>query len=272
MTPSPWVTWPSPASTTLPPRRTLSTVVERIFSGFAMDGEASGYHLQLAPILKRRHRRRNPIEQEGDRHDHHAGPRGTGELARAFAADGRGLLRGERGDPRLPDRPRLRHLAGGSAAGGGGIRPPRLLDQIDRTGAGRSGVGELRNDRKNGNQRNHAGRARQFQWFRRWVGLLAGFAAGLLAVALAGQGLLEPHFLAGLEVKGVALDFLDDVFLLHLAFEAAQRVFQGFAFLQTDFSQYRSPLFQPFILPRSCCQRRYSSLRLRFRARAHSLS
>ena len=33
------------------------------------------------------------------------------------------------------------------------------------------------------------------------------------------------------------LDFLDDVFLLHFAFEPAQRIFQGLTFLNADFSQ-----------------------------------
>ena len=33
------------------------------------------------------------------------------------------------------------------------------------------------------------------------------------------------------------LNFFDDVFLLNLSLEAAKRVFQGFAFLQSYFSQ-----------------------------------
>ena len=33
------------------------------------------------------------------------------------------------------------------------------------------------------------------------------------------------------------LNFLDDVFLLHFAFEPAQRIFQGLAFVNADFSQ-----------------------------------
>jgi hypothetical protein len=35
----------------------------------------------------------------------------------------------------------------------------------------------------------------------------------------------------------VLLDFLDDIFLLHFALEAAQRIFQGFTFLNADFRQ-----------------------------------
>jgi hypothetical protein len=38
---------------------------------------------------------------------------------------------------------------------------------------------------------------------------------------LASQRGLHTLFLAGLQVKGVALDLLNDVFLLHLAFETA---------------------------------------------------
>jgi hypothetical protein len=43
----------------------------------------------------------------------------------------------------------------------------------------------------------------------------------LLARPLASQRGLHTLFLAGLQVKGVALDLLDDVFLLHLALETA---------------------------------------------------
>jgi hypothetical protein len=37
----------------------------------------------------------------------------------------------------------------------------------------------------------------------------------------------------------VLLNFLDDVFLLHFAFEPAQRVFQGLTFLNADFSHLK---------------------------------
>jgi hypothetical protein len=43
------------------------------------------------------------------------------------------------------------------------------------------------------------------------------------------------------------LDILDDIFLLHLAFEAAKRAFDRFAFLHFDFSQaLLHPLRRPF--------------------------
>ena len=57
------------------------------------------------------------------------------------------------------------------------------------------------------------------------------FLARLFAGALAGQCRLHALFLAGLQVKGVALDLLNDVFLLHLTLKPAQCVFEGFALL-----------------------------------------
>jgi hypothetical protein len=47
------------------------------------------------------------------------------------------------------------------------------------------------------------------------------FFSRFLTRALASQRGLHACFLAGLQVKGVALDLLDDVFLLHLALKAA---------------------------------------------------
>jgi hypothetical protein len=47
------------------------------------------------------------------------------------------------------------------------------------------------------------------------------FFSRFLTRALASQRGLYTLFLAGLQVKGVALDLLDDVFLLHLALESA---------------------------------------------------
>jgi len=39
----------------------------------------------------------------------------------------------------------------------------------------------------------------------------------------------------------VALDLLDHIFLLHLAFKAAQSVLEGFALLKSYFCQNRTP-------------------------------
>jgi hypothetical protein len=58
----------------------------------------------------------------------------------------------------------------------------------------------------------------------------------LLAQPLARQCLLRTALLTRLHVITVFLDFLDDVFLLHFAFEPAQRIFQRLTFLDADFS------------------------------------
>ncbi len=47
------------------------------------------------------------------------------------------------------------------------------------------------------------------------------FLARLFPRALASECSFHTLFLAGLQVKGVALDLLDNVFLLHLALETA---------------------------------------------------
>src|SRR5689334_10319162 len=63
--------------------------------------------------------------------------------------------------------------------------------------------------------------------------------AGLLAAALARQRFFHAFLLARLQIKGVPLDLLDDVLLLHLSLKTAQRVLEGLAFLHADFRQYR---------------------------------
>ena len=63
------------------------------------------------------------------------------------------------------------------------------------------------------------------------------FSPGFFAAALAGQCCLGPLFFPGLQIVAVFLDFLDDVFLLHFSLKTAQRVFQGFTFLDNDFRQ-----------------------------------
>jgi hypothetical protein len=59
----------------------------------------------------------------------------------------------------------------------------------------------------------------------------------LLADAFASQSLLYPALLTGFQVEGMLLDLLDDVFLLDLALETSQRVFQRFSILQSYFCQ-----------------------------------
>ncbi len=63
------------------------------------------------------------------------------------------------------------------------------------------------------------------------------FPAAFLPVSFTSQSLLDPQFLARLQIERMALDLFDDVFLLHFPFEAPKGVFQGFTFLESDFCQ-----------------------------------
>ena len=65
--------------------------------------------------------------------------------------------------------------------------------------------------------------------------------AALLAVALTSQSFLGPALFAGLQVEGVTLNFLNDIFLLNFAFEATKRAFERFAILQYYFCQLNPP-------------------------------
>jgi len=67
------------------------------------------------------------------------------------------------------------------------------------------------------------------------------FFAWFFSGALTSQRRLYTFFLAGLQVEGVSLDLLDNVILLHLAFEAAQNILEGFALLKSDFCQIYTP-------------------------------
>jgi hypothetical protein len=67
------------------------------------------------------------------------------------------------------------------------------------------------------------------------VGLLR-FAAELLAIPLPRECLLGSPLVAGLQVEGMLLDVLDDVFLLDLPLEPAEGAFNRFALLYFDFS------------------------------------
>jgi hypothetical protein len=66
---------------------------------------------------------------------------------------------------------------------------------------------------------------------------LLRFAALLLARTLTRQRLFGAAPIARLQVVGVLLDILDDIFLLHLPFEATERALNRFTFLNLDFSQ-----------------------------------
>ena len=67
---------------------------------------------------------------------------------------------------------------------------------------------------------------------------LVTFAALLFARTFTRQRLLGAATIARLQVEGVLLDILDDIFLLNLPLEAAKRALDRLAFLNFDFSQY----------------------------------
>ena len=66
---------------------------------------------------------------------------------------------------------------------------------------------------------------------------LLRFNPALLTIALASESFLCPLLLTGLQVERMPLDFLNDVFLLHLALEPAKGAFQRFTVLHNDFCQ-----------------------------------
>ncbi len=65
--------------------------------------------------------------------------------------------------------------------------------------------------------------------------LLVLFLASLFTASLASQRFFHALFLARFQVKGVSLDLLDNVFLLHLALETAQSVLEGLTLLNSYF-------------------------------------
>jgi hypothetical protein len=69
--------------------------------------------------------------------------------------------------------------------------------------------------------------------------------ASLLAIPLARQSCLDATLLAGLQVVGVTLDFFDDVLLLYLPLESAQRIFERLAFLYANLCQSVPPPYLP---------------------------
>lgn len=67
---------------------------------------------------------------------------------------------------------------------------------------------------------------------------LVRFPTLLLAQSLPRKCFLGPALFAGLHVEAMLLDFLDDVFLLHLTLETPQGILQGFTLLDDDFSHF----------------------------------
>jgi hypothetical protein len=67
------------------------------------------------------------------------------------------------------------------------------------------------------------------------------FLACLFAGPFTSQRSFHTLLLAGLQVKGVTLDLLNYVFLLHLALEPTKSVLEGFSLLKPNFSQTYTP-------------------------------
>jgi hypothetical protein len=65
--------------------------------------------------------------------------------------------------------------------------------------------------------------------------------ANLLTSTFASQRGFHAFFLARFQVKGVALYFFNNVFLLHFTLETAQSVFEGLTLLQSNFRQTETP-------------------------------
>ena len=90
---------------------------------------------------------------------------------------------------------------------------------------------------------------------------LIRFPPLLLAQSLPRKRFFGPALLAGLHVEAMLLDFLDDVFLLHLALETPQGIFQGFILLDDDFCHwFNSPPIRFGLVScgasrRPCCRR-----------------
>jgi len=71
--------------------------------------------------------------------------------------------------------------------------------------------------------------------------LLLGLFANLLLCPLTSQSLLYAELGARLQIVGVTLHFLNDVFRLNFALEATQGALNRLAFLQSNFCQTKSP-------------------------------
>lgn len=67
------------------------------------------------------------------------------------------------------------------------------------------------------------------------MSILLDNATKLLPVAFTGEGRFETALLTGWNVKGMPLDFTNDVFLLDFTFETAQRALEGFIITEADF-------------------------------------
>ena len=71
--------------------------------------------------------------------------------------------------------------------------------------------------------------------------MLILFLANFLTSALTSQRGFHAFLFTGFQVKGVALDLFNNIFLLDFALEAAQSVLKGFTLLQPNFRQTKTP-------------------------------
>ncbi len=74
-----------------------------------------------------------------------------------------------------------------------------------------------------------------------WEALIFGLFADFLLRPLTSQSLLYAELRAGLQIIGMTLYFLNDVFRLNFALEAAKSALNRLALLQSNFSQTKSP-------------------------------
>ena len=102
----------------------------------------------------------------------------------------------------------------------------RKNDEYEIPDAARDGGGQIEQSRP--------GKERPFA-------ALVLFFARFFASSLASKSRLNTLFLAGLQVEGVTLNLLDNVFLLHLAFEPTQSILEAFALLKSHFRQTDTP-------------------------------
>jgi hypothetical protein len=68
-------------------------------------------------------------------------------------------------------------------------------------------------------------------------GVLVLLLTNLLTITLPCKRFFHAFLLTWFQIKRVTLDFLDDVFGLHLALKAPQGILKGFAFLYSNLCQ-----------------------------------
>jgi hypothetical protein len=121
------------------------------------------------------------------------------------------------------------------------IRPTRALAGYSKQCTGEK-LGRVRHIGQRDENRNGPSPEKR----QRPIGLSVLFFASFFTAAFLRQSFLDALSFAGLQVKGVALNLLDDVFLLHLALEPPQRIFEGFPLLK---SYFRQTNYTPKLVP-----------------------